>query len=156
MKKICQCLTILIVLLFIIPVCISKAEPKTVTVELIVEEESIKNGEGVIDTHIDPFIVNNRIMMNIRFFPEKFNIKVDYDSSTRIITFYTTKINLKMYYDSLIATVNGKDLLIDTPYIIRGGRSFVPVRFIMETFGATVSWDPLLHKATIVYEIPEN
>jgi len=39
------------------------------------------------------------------------------------------------------AKVNGKEIKLDTSSVIAGGRTFVPVRFISEAFGATVEWD---------------
>jgi len=34
-----------------------------------------------------------------------------------------------------------KEIKLDTSSVIAGGRTFVPVRFISEAFGATVEWD---------------
>lgn len=148
MKKIFRCLTVLIMCLLVVPAGLSKADSKTVTVTINLDETKSS-------LSAPPFILNRRIMVPIRFFPEEFGIKVNYDSETRIITFYMSNISIKMYYESFTAKINDQDVSIDTPYIIRESRSFVPIRFIMETFGAIVSWDPTLHKATIVCEIPE-
>jgi hypothetical protein len=96
------------------------------------------------------------MMVGPSMFSMIFGIKIEYDGTNDTLTFSDSKINLVMTYNSYTAIVNGKEVPVDVPFTIRAGRSHTPLRFILETFGATVSWDPVLHKATIVYEIPEE
>src|SRR5450756_2475755 len=49
-----------------------------------------------------------------------------------------------------IVTVDGKATSVDSPPAIVNGRTFVPVRFIAETFGSTVTWLPETKGVTIV------
>src|SRR5450830_327125 len=49
-----------------------------------------------------------------------------------------------------IVTVDGKATSVDTPPEIVNGRTFVPIRFIAETFGSTVTWLPETKGVTIV------
>ena len=39
--------------------------------------------------------------------------------------------------------VNGEAVALDSPPIIKEGRTLVPLRFVSEAFGATLSWDPI-------------
>ncbi|HOJ16333.1 MAG TPA: copper amine oxidase N-terminal domain-containing protein, partial [Caldisericia bacterium] len=48
--------------------------------------------------------------------------------------------------------VDGKKLLLDAPPVIKNGRTFVPLRFISEAFGAEVSWDEATRTVTVVYD----
>lgn len=41
-----------------------------------------------------------------------------------------------------VGELNGRPLDIDVPPVISRGRVFVPLRFVAETFGADVGWDP--------------
>lgn len=50
------------------------------------------------------------------------------------------------------ATVDGKLTALDTPAYIKGGRTFVPVRFVAESLGAVVEWDASTSTATIKSE----
>ncbi|MFO7655431.1 MAG: copper amine oxidase N-terminal domain-containing protein, partial [Bacteroidales bacterium] len=50
------------------------------------------------------------------------------------------------------ALVNGKKILLDAPPQIRQGRTFVPIRFISEAFGAIVEWDAATRTVTVIYE----
>jgi hypothetical protein len=49
-----------------------------------------------------------------------------------------------------IVTVDGKATSVDAAPEIVNGRTFVPIRFIAETFGATVTWLPETQGVTIV------
>jgi len=49
-----------------------------------------------------------------------------------------------------IVTVDGKATSVDSPPAIVNGRTFVPIRFIAETFGSTVTWLPETKGVTIV------
>src|SRR5450830_459717 len=49
-----------------------------------------------------------------------------------------------------IVTVDGKATSVDAPPEIVEGRTFVPIRFIAETFGSTVTWLPETKGVTIV------
>lgn len=50
------------------------------------------------------------------------------------------------------ATVDGKLTALDTPAYIKGGRTFVPVRFVAESLGAAVEWDAATSTATLKSE----
>lgn len=50
------------------------------------------------------------------------------------------------------AMVDGKLTALDTPAYIKGGRTFVPVRFVAESLGAVVEWDASTSTATIKSE----
>jgi len=152
MKKIWQCLAILIVCLLIIPASITKARPITVKIQ-------IPRGRieyiPELPIPIQPFIEEGRTMVPIRFISEEFDIKVDWDNPTKQITFTDQNIVIEMIVNSNTAKVDGEEKQIDVPALIRNGRTFAPIRFLMETFGAIVSWDPALYEITIVYEMPE-
>jgi hypothetical protein len=140
----------------VVPAGLSKAEPKTVTVKISFDGTyPIVNGE-IFKPEFLPFIFKNRIMVSPMLMSHGLNIPMDYNVQDRVLTIKKSNITLTMNYNSLFAIVNGKEAPIDTSFIIRGNRLVVPLRFITETFGATVSWDPILHKASIVYEIPEE
>jgi len=135
----------------------SYAEPKTRIVELMIDETvTIINGEPQIPLELPVFLKNGRTMVPIRFFAEAFDIRIDLEWEKKLFKFKANDSLVEMQINNTTVKVNGKDVQIDTPAIIVSGRSVIPIRFIMETFGATVTWDSILHKVTIVYEIPEE
>ena len=54
--------------------------------------------------------------------------------------------------DNPSAYINGKKATLDVPPVIRGGRTFVPLRFIGEAIGCTVEWEALDQVITLEYK----
>ena len=46
-------------------------------------------------------------------------------------------------------TVNGGSMALDSPPVIKNGRTLVPIRAIIEALGGTVGWDGTARKATV-------
>jgi hypothetical protein len=46
-------------------------------------------------------------------------------------------------------TVNGASKTLDSPPVIKNGRTLVPIRAIIEALGGTVGWDATTKKATV-------
>ncbi|MBR2383698.1 MAG: hypothetical protein IKA89_08170, partial [Anaerotignum sp.] len=60
----------------------------------------------------------------------------------------TAKIVLTI--DSIVALVNGEPVVNDVAPIIKGERTFLPIRLIAEELGATVTWNEAEQSVTIV------
>ncbi len=50
---------------------------------------------------------------------------------------------IKLQINNKVALVNSSTVQLDAAPIIKNGRTLVPLRFISEAFGATLSWDPI-------------
>lgn len=50
------------------------------------------------------------------------------------------------------AIIDGKQVPLDTAPVIQTGRTFVPVRFVGEAFGAQFSWDAKTKKVTFILD----
>lgn len=131
----------------------TKAKPKTVTIQIPRGRiEYIPESPFVLQ----PFIEKGRTMVPTRFISEEFDISIDWDNSTKQITFTNQNIVIEMIINSITAKVDSNEKQIDVPALIRNGRTFAPIRFLMESFGAKVTWDPVYYKVTIVYDMPEE
>jgi hypothetical protein len=53
-----------------------------------------------------------------------------------------------------VALINGQPKLLPVAPEIKSGRTFVPLRFIGESFGATIDWDGEVQMITITYTMP--
>jgi predicted secreted protein len=77
------------------------------------------------------------------------------DNFGSVLTFTTTvaatavKIVIVLTVGTNIVTVDGKATSIDAAPEIVNSRTFVPIRFIAETFGSTVEWFPESRGVTI-------
>lgn len=113
------------------------------------------NGKTVkLDTA--PFIdkSSGRTLVPVRFIAESFNAQVSYDANKKEVTIIddTSSKTIKLYIGKTTAYVNGGAVKIDVaPVILPPGRTFVPVRFISETFNAQVLWNEGLKEIQIIY-----
>jgi Copper amine oxidase N-terminal domain. len=91
---------------------------------------------------VSPIMVNGSVMVPLRAILESLGANLTYDAGTQEIEAkkYITKVTLKV--GSKVAKINGKELKLDQPPLIREGVAYVPVRFVSEAFGANVEWDP--------------
>jgi hypothetical protein len=100
----------------------------------------------------EPFInlKANRTMAPVRFISEALGARVEWQEATRqvVITDGGTEIVLTVGSDEVL--VNGQALTLDCPVeLLPPGRSFLPLRFVSETLGATVDWDANTQGITI-------
>ena len=88
-----------------------------------------------------PMIINNRTMIPVRAVFEAMGAGVEWVDNTRTVKIKYKDIVIEMTIDSDSAIVNGVGAKMDSPAVIVSGRTLIPLRFVGETIGATVSWD---------------
>lgn len=104
---------------------------------------SINNGFTIIDfPDMQPFIdENDRTQIPIRAVAEMLDCTVGWDSETKTVT--VTRWNgdvVSFIIGSDIMTVNGEQLQMDTAAMLKGDRTYIPVRFVAEAVGYEVDW----------------
>ncbi len=114
------------------------------------------NGE-VYTLDASPYIKPpGRTMVPLRFISEGLGATVDYAPKTgkvKEVYIYFKGKKITLYIGKNEALIDGSKVYLDAaPEIKPPGRTFVPIRFIAETFGADVGWDPILRKVTITME----
>ena len=70
----------------------------------------------------------------------------------RISIKYTKSVSMKLQIGNKNAIVNGEVVSLDAPPVIVNSRTLVPLRFISESFGADIKWDPVLKIVHIKFE----
>lgn len=113
----------------------------------------ILNGE-LMQFDVQPIIVENRMLAPMRAIIEKYG-SVEWDGETRTVTAVQGGLTVVLKIDSDIALVNGEEVKLDSPAIIRSNRTLVPIRFLCETLGANVSYDESERTADI-YTVPQS
>jgi hypothetical protein len=143
----------------IIPVRFAITNAAAISIGLTIGQKAATVGGTTVQLDAAPFIdkTSGRTMVPMRFVGEAFGAVVTWDAPTRRV-FVETKATLNhkallmvMTIDSRKATANGKALTLDVAPVIVAGRTFVPLRIISETLGATVAWDPAARAVSIVY-----
>lgn len=98
-----------------------------------------------------PFIQpgTGRAMVPIRFVSEQLGAKVGWSKEKRQVTIIDGETELVLTIGSSTVLVNGQFAEIDCPAEIKGGRTFVPLRFVSENLGAEVNYDSATKQITI-------
>ena len=87
-----------------------------------------------------PFISNSRTLVPLRFIIEAIGGDVQWDGDTRVVTVNSKGKNIILPIDSKKITVDGKEIAIDQAAIIKGDRTYVPIRFVAENLGMNVNY----------------
>lgn len=100
------------------------------------------NGIKIKFKNAKPFInKENRTVVPVRFIAEALGAEVDWNGETRTVFIDQDEKNIKLEIGAMQATVNSEIIKFDTRAEIYFDRTFVPLRFVSETLGATVGWD---------------
>lgn len=100
-------------------------------------EFTVNNSKKTLD--VLPVVKENRTFVPYRALSEAFGAEVNYNQETQTITTKLNNITVVMTIGSTTYTVNGVKKNVDVaPYIV-ADRTMVPIRFITEAFGSTVT-----------------
>lgn len=89
---------------------------------------------------VDSVIVNGRMLVPLRQVFEKMGAEVIWDDNTKTATCNLNGTSVKVTLNTSVAQINNESLTLDTTPALINGRILVPVRFIAEGLGATVTW----------------
>ena len=88
-----------------------------------------------------PVIKDGRTLIPVRAVSEAFGASVAWDPVLRTVTIVRGETEIVLGIDSLEAMVNGEQEQLDAPAEIMGGRTVVPLRFVLEKMGWECNWD---------------
>ncbi|MDO4481709.1 MAG: copper amine oxidase N-terminal domain-containing protein [Bacillota bacterium] len=121
-----------------------------------VEYSVMFNGQKLVFDQ-DPVNVNDRVLVPMRGIFEAYGAEVDWDPDSRVVIAVSGDTEIELAIDSKISYINGKKHILDSPAIIVGDRTMVPVRFVSEALDAKVDWDEDTYTVIISAEIkPDN
>lgn len=92
-----------------------------------------------------------KTLVPLRFMEKALNAVVGWDNATRTATMKTKETEIKVTIGRQTAYVNGKPVTLETAPEIRNNRTFIPLRFVMENFGAEVEYDGETKTITMLY-----
>lgn len=93
-----------------------------------------------VDFDQDPFILDGNTMVSRELF-EKFGASVQWAADTRTVTFTKGDKKISLTIGAKSANVNGKDEAIEQEAVMDNDKVIVPLRFVSEMLGISVSWD---------------
>jgi hypothetical protein len=107
------------------------------------------NGEKV-SFDVEPVIKNDRTMVPLRAVFEKMGAEVTWNDEAKSAVCTLGENTVTITVGSADADVNGEIYSLDSPAEITDGRILVPLRFIAEGLGATVTWRSESKRAEIL------
>ena len=119
--------------------------------EVVVQEQlTITINKNSVRTDVPPIMVEGRTLVPVRGVFNAFNARIDWLPDVRRVHILSSAQEIWLRIGVAHADVNNQEVLLDVPPMIYRSRTMVPLRFIAETLGATVSWDPNTQRITIV------
>lgn len=102
----------------------------------------IKAGKRLAFPDAKPFMdENNRTLVPVRFVSEALGAQVAWHDEVDRVDIAMEGKYISLTIGEKKALLNGEEIAFDTAAAIRGGRTFVPLRFVSEALGETVEWD---------------
>jgi hypothetical protein len=100
---------------------------------------------------IRPYNKNGNVMVPARFVVEQLDATVNWEEATNQVTITDELRGIKIVIaiGSQTASVNGVIKPLEAAPELTNGSTFVPVRFIAESLGATVGWDAATNSVII-------
>jgi len=97
-----------------------------------------------------PFIdSNNRTQVPLRIIMESLGAEVDWMQETKTVIVEKGNIKVEVPIGKSYIMKNGEQISNDTTAIIRGSRTYIPIRAVLEAFGAQVGWSSETQTVTI-------
>ncbi len=97
---------------------------------------------GINTIELEGKMVNGRFLVPMRNIFEAMNVtNINWDGKTRKITVKENNTTIILTIDSKEARINDKKVVLDTAATLIDGRTYVPLRFIGESLGASVHWN---------------
>lgn len=109
----------------------------------------IKINNQVLNTDVEPQIVNGRTMVPVRAIFEGVGADVDWNPSSKTITGKKDKTTIVMQIGDNIMTINNKAVEMDSAAMIIDERTYAPARYVAEAFGYEVNWNSELKEVSI-------
>ncbi len=149
MKK--RILSLIMVLVLSIALVSTVASAKT-DVSVVIDNKPVlfTDGDGA------PFIdENGRTLVPLRVVMESFGCIVQWDQNTQTAYVVKDGVTVTIVIGQKYIRVNGMSQAIDTAAVNKDGRTYLPIRAVLEAFGATVEWDNN-SRSVIVTSPPSN
>jgi hypothetical protein len=100
-----------------------------------------------------PFIdENNRTQVPFRATLEKYGAKVDWNEENKTAIASKDDITVEVPIGENYIVKDGEKIAVDTAARIVNGRTYLPIRAVIEAFGSEVQWDAALNTVVITRE----
>lgn len=133
-------------------------------------QPELYQGEGIkilinnklVQTDVAPFIEEGRTLIPLRSVMEELGLSVTWEEESRAVGVHTDNTSIELAIDSDRAKVTKKidaatvteTFSLDVPARIVEDRTFIPIRFVAQTWGFDVGWIETTQTVTISGTLP--
>lgn len=103
--------------------------------------DSVISDDAKFKFDTPPVIKGGRTLVPVRAITEGFGADLVYDKETQVVTITKGDTVIELTLGSMTAVVNGEEVQMDTKANVVNNRTYVPLRFVLETFKLSVEWD---------------
>lgn len=102
-----------------------------------------------------PVMENGRTLVPLRAIFEALDTPLEWCGVSNVVSVNTEETQLRLPIGSKKVQLNGAEVELDVPGRVLQGRTLVPTRFIAQSLGATVDWEPST-KTVVVSTDPDK
>lgn len=117
---------------------------------VVKEEVTITIDKATVTTDVPPINVQGQTLVPVRGIFNAFKADIDWIECDRRVFIRKDGTVIWLQIDDAHAKVNDDILPLAVPAMIYRGRTMVPLRFIAESLGAQVNWNPDTQTITII------
>lgn len=114
-----------------------------------IDSEKVEFNEDIGYPFLDE---NSRTQVPFRATLEKFGAEVEWDNENRTAIAKKDEIVVKVPIGEKFILKNDEKIETDTVALIKNGRTYLPIRHVIEAFGSEVEWDKKLNTVVITTE----
>ena len=98
-----------------------------------------------------PVMYNDRILIPLRALCEQMGMLVSWTEDEQKITITNHQRTVEMTVGSKYATIDSQAVEMDVPAMLINDRTYIPIRFVSENFGAAVYWQEDAQRVFVDY-----
>lgn len=131
--------------------------PDKIIIKLYIGQKSYYVNDVKKEMDTEPIIFQGRTLLPIRYVAEALGATVGWVQVEQKATINFKETSIELWISKNSAKVNGEYKLIDAsnpevkPIVVPPGRTMLPIRFVAETLGCQVDWNPTKKEIKITY-----
>lgn len=114
--------------------------------------ESFVHATDPVTSIYSEFVTNNRLLIPLRTVSEKLGADVNWNKEQNSVTITKSDTHILLPFNSNKVWVNDSEVILDAPAKSVLNSTYVPLRFVSQTLGASVEWNQQSKQALITLD----